>query len=223
MARDGEIQNRGLLHALSDFLDIGGVKRAPPLLDVGDVKTVIDLGGLQAQASPDEEGTFRIDQIGNYGLAGESDFRVYAISESGGTGIWESNVGRRVDAMHFRLELDAAGTAAMNGKGVVMEWGYNEDGGDPGGSVAIGQIKTLIGSSAAGGRLVYDVPIFAAFNSNPAGTPFQLASTWDGRIPGRVSFYLRVFTSDDTNFPANTEWNVFFGWRWSGNLYPPRQ
>jgi len=44
MARDGEIQNRSLLQAMSDFLNIGGVKRAPPFLDTNDVKAVYVLG-----------------------------------------------------------------------------------------------------------------------------------------------------------------------------------
>jgi len=221
MARDAEILNKGVLQRMADFLQLGGVKRGPGFINNDDVKCVYVLGAEGASvASPNAEGVSRIDETGNYALAGESDFLVNVIANE--AGIFSSNVGRRVDAMTFRLELDAAGTTAMNGKPVVMEWGYNFDGGDPGLTCPIGQIRFQIQASSTGGQLVYQIPIHASSQQNVGGVVFNEASTWNGRIPANTTFYVKIYSSDGTNFPANTEWNTYFCWRWSENTTPPR-
>jgi len=44
MARDGEILNKTLLQRMADYLNLGGVRRAPGFLNMDDVKAVYVLG-----------------------------------------------------------------------------------------------------------------------------------------------------------------------------------
>jgi len=213
----GRIQNKVLLDLHANILNLEGVKRFPPILDLSDIKAVYNLS--QPTAAPSAEGVFEQHEIGNNPINGVTRARYYLIETNNGL---DPAFGRRVDAMTAVITFDAAGQTAFNGKLFTVTWGFNEDGGDPGWDVPIYQARCpVINSALAPEEARLWIPVRGSANGGQGGIFYGNASTWNGRIPAGVAFWIEINSPDGTNFPANTTLNNYTAWRVSTNTVVP--
>jgi len=120
MARDGEIQNRSLLQRMSDFLDLGGVRRAPNFLNMDDVKAVYVLGQEPVEL-------FSLGKQWPHTLAidgtTQSIYDITGTTETGASDQLFINSGGpcEIVGLDIQVTYDAAGAIADNTKSMGLQ------------------------------------------------------------------------------------------------------
>lgn len=209
----GRILNKALLDRVANLLNLEGVRRFPSILDLDDIKAVIDIGRIDGLATPGAgQGQWESYSL-TYNVGGLSEQSAAPILQGAETGLNAFRV--EVISMLFTF-IDAAALATFtaNNLSIAMEVGFLYSEGDPGFvPIYVGQFTPVAE------QLTYRVYLCGA-NTIPSGS--NVGATWNGAVPahvdafgqGFVTLVANLFIPDDPSggsavFPANSTWNIF--------------
>lgn len=110
----GRIQNRGLIKAAANDLNVEGVKRFPAVLDLGDVKAVYVLGGRMGQ---DMCSLAKFNGIAGESIAGLGAYSVPIIGGSFVNPLFGAELTGDAEIAQFSIQVtyDSAGSSADAG------------------------------------------------------------------------------------------------------------
>jgi hypothetical protein len=223
----GRIINRTLLARVADLLNLEGVKRFPSVLDLNDIKAVIDIGRFDGLATPGA-GQGVAYAIGEEDDAvGGSDAVGYVIGLADGLP-GGKDISWRVDHLDFRLEFDAAGRTAMIDKQVSLQVRLFDTQADPGPQVTPIYLASWF-YGVLGGPLIYPWTLHGWSQGAVANFGSFGSHTWHGVVPAYGGadpdrfWGLQIIASrvDGLNFPANTTKSWYAMVRKSDNTVPP--
>lgn len=204
MARDGEIQNRGLLQAMADYLNIGGVKRAPPFLNTDQVQTVFALGSLPPRIYSLSKAYPAVASVGGDNIHSQdiTGAAIYTIDPL----FHNEDYDCELVGLNLQLLYDAAGALADNGKEIELYLSRYQNYGSADQSIVTWLRKWVTVATA---NQTYVFSLGSTYSQPGAASLEQQHHMASYAIPAGDRFSISIFRhATDGDWPANTAVNI---------------
>lgn len=177
-----KIGNLQVLRSLGKLLQIEDVRQAPSELDTSSVKVTVDLGGGGFSGR-----SFGYNNFNDLNYAGNNSVIQQLINPNPleTSALLNPTIDARVLGASLRIEFDAAGSLAFNGKLLRVD-------------------LALIPSIDASTTVIVSSTVFTITTGNLLYTVTMGNSSWNGFVPFGWSLQWQVDTVDGANFPNFT-------------------
>lgn len=218
MARDGEIQNTGILKKMADFLDLGGIRRITNRFNLDTVQPVFDLASVPNASflfNSCNSGNFPAGTTGTVGvdIVGGAANSSFNPANNAGDFPVSTDKEYKVMSIYAGVGYSAAGAAADAALSVPLSIGLiMRIGASPGTSFPVFEEFAIV-ENIAPYSYQWIYPQGARFARAAAAGYQQIGSngSWDGLVPAGHSLELQLGRGAGTGFfPALTTLDVYF-------------